>query len=326
MDGLITLGVHWIIAIQTLGAWLEIPMRFFTNLGSENFLFLVLPLIYWSIDARLGLQVALILIASNNLKPILKMAFAGPRPYWVSSQVKAFVAESSFGIPSGHAQDAMSWWGILAVNLRKRWAWVVALLLIFFIGFSRLYLGAHFVHDVIAGWLVGGVLLWLFARFWNPVQGWLKQKSMRAQIGIAFAASMIFILLSALTVARLGGYTFPAEWRDNALRAGPLPDPVSMSDSLTAAGTLFGLAVGLSWLAVRGGYQADGPFAKRALRFVVGLIGVVILWRGLGFIFPDTENLISYILRYIRYALVGFWISAGAPWLFFRFKLANSQM
>ncbi len=326
MDTLIQLGIHWIVSIQALGVWLEMPMRFFTALGSENFLFLVLPLIYWSIDARLGLQVALILIASNNLKPILKMSFVGPRPYWVSSQVKAFVAESSFGIPSGHAQDAMALWGILAFNLRKRWAWIVALLLAFFIGFSRLYLGAHFVHDVLAGWLVGGVLLWLFAKFWNPVQTWIQQKSVGTQIGIAFAVSLIFVLLSLLVTARLAGYTFPAEWRDNALRAGPLPDPVSMNDSLTAAGTLFGLAAGISWLAARGGYQTEGPLVKRALRFIVGLIGVLILWRGLALIFPDQADWISHLLRYFRYALVGFWISAGAPWLFFRFKLANSQM
>ena len=65
---------------------------------------------------------------------------------------------------------------------------------------------------------------------------------------------------------------------------------------------------------------------KRALRFVVGLIGVLILWRGLGLVFPDNNDLISYLLRYIRYTFVGFWIAAGAPWLFFRFKLADAKM
>jgi membrane-associated phospholipid phosphatase len=326
MDALIALGIHWIVAIQSLGAWLEVPMKFFSNLGSENFIFLALPLIYWSIDAKLGLQVALILITSNNLKPIFKMLFAGPRPYWVSPQVKAFVSEGSFGIPSGHAQDSVALWGIIAFNLRKRWAWMAAVLLAFFIGFSRLYLGAHFVHDVIAGWLIGGLLLWLFTKFWNPITDWLKQKPMGLQIWLAFGLSIFFLTVSALTASRLTGYTFLDQWRDNALRAGPLPDPVSMNDSLTAAGTLFGLAAGISWLAVRGGYQAEGPLEKRALRFAVGLIGVLILWRGLALIFPNNADWISYLFRYVRYALVGFWIAAGAPWLFFRFKLANSQI
>jgi len=43
-------------------------------------------------------------------------------------------------------------------------------------------------------------------------------------------------------------------------------------------------------------------------------------------VLPDNADLISYVFRYIRYSLVGFWVSAGAPWLFFRFKLAQSQM
>ena len=71
-------GIDWIIAIQSLGGWLELPMRFFTFLGYENFFFLVLPLIYWSVDAALGMRVALVLAASNNLKPIFKLLFAAP--------------------------------------------------------------------------------------------------------------------------------------------------------------------------------------------------------------------------------------------------------
>ena len=110
---------------------------------------------------------------------------------------------------------------------------------------------------------------------------------------------------------------------NNALRAGPSPDPVSTSDAVTSAGTLFGLAVGAAWIASRGGYQVSGPMVKRVLRYIVGLIGVVILLYGLDKIFPDGDTLIPYIFRYLRYSLVGFWILAGAPWLFFRIKLAE---
>jgi len=42
-----------------------------------------------------------------------------------------------------------------------------------------------------------------------------------------------------------------------------------------------------------------------------------------GLITPDAEALLPYILRYIRYTLVGAWVSAGAPWLFVRLRLAG---
>ena len=323
MDTLVPIGVDWIIAIQGLGAWLEVPMKFFSFLGTENFFLLALPLIYWCIDASLGIRVAFILITSSYLNNIFKLMFAGPRPYWVSDKVIPFSAESSFGVPSGHAQNALGIWGIIASDIRKSWAWGVAFALAFFIGFSRWYLGVHFPHDVFVGWLLGGILLWAFIKFWDPVEAWLKQKTLGNQVLIALLVSVIFIALGAVSVGRLDGYTFPEEWKANALRAGELPAPVSMEDFITSAGILFGLAVGVAWSASRGGYQASGPVGKRALRFVVGLIGVMILWRGLALFLPDNADLLSYILRYIRYSLVGFWMTAGAPWLFFRFKLAD---
>src|SRR5919112_2041780 len=100
MDSLIETGLGWIIAIQSLGSWFELPMIFFTALGNENFFFLVLPLVYWSVDTRLGLQIAFILATSNYLNSIFKLFFTAPRPFWVSAQVKPFLHEDTFGTPS----------------------------------------------------------------------------------------------------------------------------------------------------------------------------------------------------------------------------------
>jgi membrane-associated phospholipid phosphatase len=323
MDILIQDGIEWILAIQSLGSWLELPMEFFTFLGNENFFFLILPLVYWSIDARVGLQIAFILTTSNYLNAIVKMLFAAPRPYWVSAQVEPLSVEHTFGIPSGHAQNAAVILGILAASINKRWAWIAAILLTFFIGFSRLYLGMHFLHDVLFGWLIGILLVFVFLRFWDPLAAWLKTKTLSQQVTIALVVSLLMIAIGLLVYTPLNAYVFPVEWTDNALRVGPLPDPVSAEGILTSAGSLFGLAAGAAWVASRGGYDTSGPLEKRALRYVIGLLGIVILWYGLGEVFPRGETWIPLALRYIRYSLVGFWVTAGAPWLFFHFKLAR---
>ena len=323
MDSLIQNGIDWILAIQSLGAWLEPPMEFFTFLGYEDFFFLVLPLVYWSVDAGLGLRIAFILVTSNYINAILKVLFATPRPYWVSAEVEALSEESSFGIPSGHAQHAVAIWGTMAAGWSRRWAWIAAFALAFLIGFSRLYLGMHFVHDVLAGWLIGLLLLFIFLRFWDPVARWLKQKTFSQQVVLAFLVSLLMIALGLLSTLPMNAYVFPVEWTENALRGGSVPDPVSIEGILPSAGSFFGLAAGAAWIAARGGYRTAGPLGKRALRYVIGLVGIMIFWYGLGEIFPRGETFVPLFLRYIRYALVGFWVMAGAPWLFFHFKLAD---
>lgn len=325
MDQLIQLGVQWIISIQSLGGWLEMPMQFFTFLGSDNFFYLILPLVYWSIDAVLGLRIGYILITSASFNSMAKLWIAGPRPYWVSDKVIPYSYENSFGIPSGHAQNAVSVWGTLAASIRKPWAWITASAIVFLIGFSRWYLGMHFIHDGILGWLIGILILGMFIRFGDAVAAWFKPKSFGKQIGIAFVASLLLILLGWASSIHLTGYTFPAEWADNALRAGPLPAPASIEGFFSSAGTLFGLTIGIAWLSHRGGYQASGPLEKRAIRYVIGLIGVLLFWKGLDVIFPSGEDVVGYFFRYFRYSLVGLWISAGAPYLFFHFKLAEKS-
>ena len=68
-------AVALIIAVQNLGAWLEIPMRIFSFLGTEIFYLLILPVLYWCIDANLGLRVGVILLFSGAVNEIFKLAF-----------------------------------------------------------------------------------------------------------------------------------------------------------------------------------------------------------------------------------------------------------
>jgi hypothetical protein len=42
-----------------------------------------------------------------------------------------------------------------------------------------------------------------------------------------------------------------------------------------------------------------------------------------GLIAPDAEALLPFILRFVRYTLVGAWVAGGAPWAFLRLKLAE---
>lgn len=327
MESLWEMGIAFIVAFQSLGGWLEAPMQFFTFLGSEEFFLLVLPVLYWSVDSRLGLRVGVILLLSGAFNDAFKLAMHGPRPYWVSTAVKAFSAETSFGIPSGHAQIAAGVWGMLAAHLRRGWVWAIAIFIILMIGISRLYLGVHFPHDVLFGWLAGMLLLWALLRFWDRAAAWLTKQSLGRQIALAFGFSMLLLMGSLLPYLFLQNWPLPASWISNAQLAGvdELPHPITLNGILTTSGTLFGLFAGLAWMNTQGGFNARGTTTQRILRYVLGVLGVSILWFGLGVIFPRGDELIPYILRFVRYGLVGLWVSAGAPWLFIKLRLANLQ-
>jgi len=327
MDSLVEPGISIILAIQSLGAWLAVPMQFFSFLGSEEFFLLVLPIIYWMVSTELGTRIGFILLFTGGVNNVFKLVFHGPRPYWVSTNVLPGAAETSFGVPSGHAQLAMGVWGISAHWISKTWAWVTAAFIIFFIGFSRMYLGVHFLHDVLLGWAIGGLVLALFIIYWKPLEDWLKTLSLTQQVGVAFGVSVAIIVFASISLGAWSSWIIPAEWLENASAAFPdeLPNPHTLDGALTPAGALFGLAAGVAWLRQKGGFDVSGPFWKRAIRYVVGIIGVLVIWSGLGAVFPRGDELLPYILRYVRYTLLGLWIAALAPMLFIRFGLANKK-
>ncbi len=326
MESLRTLEIAITIFFQNLGGWLVPPMRFFTFLGQEEFFLLIMPAIYWCVNAVLGLRVGVMLMMANAVNFSFKLVSRGPRPFWIEPRVRAYLHEFTFGLPSGHAETAASVWGLLAVSVRKRWLKTLLLLTIFFIGLSRIILGVHFTSDVLAGWLLGGLTILIFIKLEKPLWNWLKQMPLGQQYIVLFLLSLLVVTISLLPLLWMGGYQMPAEWLQNALNAFPdqTANPIDPSGAFTVGGTLFGMAAGAAWLFQRrGGLNVSGSLQQRILRYIFGFAGMILIYAGLGSIFPRDPNLLSYALRFLRYALIGLWVSAFAPVLFVQFGLAE---
>ncbi len=321
MDAIWSGGVNLVLWFQSLGAWLRAPMEFFTFLGEEQFFFLVLPALYWCVDARMGLRLGLLLSLNHSTNLILKLAFHGPRPFWLDTRVQAMRGETGFGAPSGHAQNAAAVWSLLAHAVKRPWAWAMAALLILLIGLSRIYLGMHLPHDVVLGWLFGAAFFWLFLRLEEPVLRHVRQRDPSGQVVMALTLSLLLLLIGTLVELSLVGWTIPIAWVKNAKAAGIEIAPLSLDGLITTTASFFGLSAGAIWMETRGGFRVQGAFWKRALRYVVGVVGVLVLWMGLGAVFPRGANPTAYALRYLRYGLVGGWVSGIAPWLFDKLRL-----
>ncbi len=97
------------------------------------------------------------------LNLVLKQLFARPRPDYP----RAYLTAPGFSFPSGHAMVSIVFYGTiayLACSYLKRFrakllVSISALLISGLIGFSRVYLGVHYISDVLAGWAAG--MAWL---------------------------------------------------------------------------------------------------------------------------------------------------------------------
>lgn len=141
-----------------------------TALGSLYFIvfaFLILTL-FLIIKKRkkAATAVFLTLVSSSFLIYLFKNIFGRPRPF------ECPFSKDCFSFPSGHATIAFYFYGMLFnlttrfVKLRKRYVWLLGALfgfLIFLVSLSRLYLGYHFLTDILGGFLLGGVFLLLVA-------------------------------------------------------------------------------------------------------------------------------------------------------------------
>lgn len=126
-----------------------------TNLGGERAYIALLVVIYLAFSPSVGRRVGIYLMLSSFLNFHLKGAVGTPRPFMVDASVArseaAVATAGGAGFPSGHAQGSATFWGYLALRVRRGWFWVLAGVLVALISASRVYLGVHMPVDVVGG-------------------------------------------------------------------------------------------------------------------------------------------------------------------------------
>lgn len=113
-------------------------------------------------------KLAVLIIITHLLVTGLKFYFRKARPDTAYAQRLKY---SKYSFPSGHSAVGMvTWYGLVlaASSLGAAGGWVIMLtllspLVVLLIGVSRVYLGAHYLIDVLAGWGLGLVVMLLFA-------------------------------------------------------------------------------------------------------------------------------------------------------------------
>ncbi|MEM7029249.1 MAG: phosphatase PAP2 family protein [Chloroflexota bacterium] len=255
-----------------------------TNLGSVPGLILIIGLAFWLKGTALGLRLLFITMLMGVVVEGLKVIIAQPRPYFFNEAVQPWRDSRGFGMPSGHAMGAMSLWGTLALNLRRYW-FAIAAILIVLIGLSRIYFGVHSLPQVSIGWAMGVVLVWGLYRLEAPVVRWLRKQTLAIHLGLVVVVAVALFGYRILVVDQLGAkFVVPEQWTERYHQAqiyeasldGETPEqlqnlPLFYVFGADQIGAFIGMMVFGIFVLHRGGFEHK-VWPERMLNVFLGLI------------------------------------------------------
>lgn len=282
--------MEWVTAWRA--PWLTPVMRALTLLGDEMFFLIALPPLYWLWRRTAGARLGFVFLATVVVNAVLKESWQVERP-----PPPRLTTADGYSFPSGHSQIGAAFWGWLAIEVRRTWFTVVAVALVAGIMLSRVYLGAHWPRDVVAGAGFGLIGVGLGLLCYEAGFG----RRLMERSPLLVAAAVLPIVALALWVDDLE-YT-----------------------AMKSAAALAGVWAGAVWVEARG-LPALGPsWRARLAGLALGFAGLAVVYAGLKAALVALA-LTGPVAGFVRYLLVGAWVSALAPWLFVRLGLASKAL
>jgi membrane-associated phospholipid phosphatase len=300
-----------------------------TMTGYTEFYVALLCIILLGFDFRRGFLLLQLLLWVGICTELLKHFLALPRPVDIDSRVRlgaelpndtplnAGGAKSfwelppqenielfrkhnpdSFGFPSGHVSSSTAFWSGTAILFSPR-SLPIAAIVVFLMALSRMYLGRHFLADVIGGLVVGSVLLLSFYSIYRHKS--VYELFFNHSRPLPILPMIAILILPALPLFYIPQYI-----------------------ELDTTGRLVGINTALI-LILRNGYPDDsGTRIQRTGRI---LLGVALFFSG-AFLFEFVKPWIaSELLRdFVRGAVPGFLAIWGAVSASYRFGLYRSAI
>lgn len=169
-------GIRNYVNAQQDTAW-NIFFKNFTQSfdSSETIIWAIIAIILAEImtDRNFDIQITLTILTTLILNRVIKDIVTRSRP-----SIHVLMHYSNYSFPSGHSSAATAVLGafiLLVWRVAKR-QWVKILttllfiILIFLVGFSRIYVGAHYPSDVLGGWCLGIIIITFYQTLFNKTQ------------------------------------------------------------------------------------------------------------------------------------------------------------
>lgn len=293
--------LHFLSQFRTDGG--DIFFQLVTYTAQELFVVGIICWLFWCSNKRLAYTLGFSYFTSGLLVQGLKITFRIPRPWILDSSFQpvasAVPGATGYSFPSGHTQSITALFGTAALHFRKHLHQVLCFVVIFLVGFSRMYLGCHTPKDVI----VSFVLSFLCVVFCYHYI-YRKKSFERAPGKVAVIMLLISLALSLYSVFLEKTGHIELIYATDCLKAG-------------GAGAAFALGYYLEQRFIR--FALPKNTKQKILRLIFGLLGALIILEGI-------KPLIGTSLpaSFLRYFLAVFWILAVYPFLFSKYA-AHTQ-
>lgn len=289
--------IEWIQSLPVdLASVLGKPLSF---IAGEHGLLLVLLIVIFCWKKEAGKRLALTVVAVDTWLPMIKAVVLRPRPYVEHpDRVKALalvdsdaaasdIAAQGYSFPSMHSASAMSLYVSLAREARKKWTWVVAIVLPILVGLSRAAVGMHYPTDILAGWLLGLAGVGIFMLLDKIQKVWIRN---------------LILLVSVLP-----GLFF-----------------VWTNEYFTSLGMMIGLLAACAFEERYVRYQDTHRAVARILRPVFAFVIYLVLNKLLKMPFDGAflagGSFAALMVRMIRYTIISFVIIGVYPLVFPQFE------
>lgn len=257
---------------------------FFTSVSimSETlFIFIFLAVLYWLYDKTKARRIAWFVLFNGVCNGVIKGIINMPRPFQLGV-VRPIRIETATGssFPSGHTQTATAFWSGCYDVLRTRATKILAIIMVTLTAISRMYLGVHWPMDVIGAIIFGLIFTYFASQLINE--------------NSEFTSTHIIVISSMLLIVLM----------------------VNVHEDLyKIVASLWGFSLG-SYLEQQ--YIQFEYVKKRrvqVVRLMIGLLGIVFIYVAMDKIFESIK-----LVEMIKYILICLWTTAGAPYIFKKYK------